>query len=331
MYEEQWRIFAKNNFPREVRGRGDWIVVKNEEEYLSFLKERFSLNEPAHTSLYPASTPNAWSRFWVDTLLFEIDAPNIMDSYADMRLLVEKLEKEYSTKPRVYFSGHRSFHVYIDFAMVVIDKPMERLKRLAMKIAGQLWKHVDANMFTERHLIRVPYTINEKTGYLAIGVDPSWDLHKIAQYSIKKAPEEFPIKGVSYSHEILVRLLDTNLPKPKPAKRVAPKKEGYEWIEKLMQHPVADGRHRLLWHVIAPYLMNVLKLDYDEAFQRAMDYFNRCNEVRRLDPSPVQFRSQIKANLRHFQKDSFGPWRLETIKEKDPQLYEIIMNAIGSP
>ena len=43
---------------------------------------------------------------------------------------------------------------------------------------------------------------------------------------------------------------------------------GYLYIEELLKHPVSDGRHRLTWLVLAPYMINVKNLEENEAVER---------------------------------------------------------------
>ena len=52
------------------------------------------------------------------------------------------------------------------------------------------------------------------------------------------------------------------VPSPKPMTN-----KGYLYVEDLLAHPVSDGRHRLVWLVLAPYLVNVKKLDEETAIE----------------------------------------------------------------
>ncbi len=330
---DQWSLFAKDDYPREVRSVAKWITVKTNEEYLGFVKQQFENRLPAHTSIFPASTPRAYACFWIDVFPIELDPKRIYpEGYWGMRTVVEYLEKEYSAKPRVYFSGNRSFHVYADFLTLIVDRPMERLKALTSRIATESRvRFIDYQIYTERHLIRIPYTINEKSQHLAIGIDPSWDMEKIAKYSIK-GPEEFPIRRIEYSNEIRKAVKEIKLrePETRGSYRASSSGSSVEWIERLLQHPIPDGRHRILWHVIAPYLMNVKGLDLDQAFEVARDYFMKCNQLNPLSPSVSQFERTVRYHLKYAQSKQSKPQKLETIRERDPQLYELIKGAIGN-
>lgn len=41
----------------------------------------------------------------------------------------------------------------------------------------------------------------------------------------------------------------------------------YEWIEKLLETPIEDGRKYALWKILCPYLVNVKKLEYEQSYQ----------------------------------------------------------------
>ena len=47
------------------------------------------------------------------------------------------------------------------------------------------------------------------------------------------------------------------------------------WIEKLIQTPVEDNRKFVVWRILAPYLINIKKLTYDEAFDITKYWLNK--------------------------------------------------------
>ena len=59
--------------------------------------------------------------------------------------------------------------------------------------------------------------------------------------------------------------------------------EGYQYIAKLLLRPVKDGRHRILWLVIAPYVANILKLTREQALNAVESYLKLCNELQPTD------------------------------------------------
>lgn len=60
----------------------------------------------------------------------------------------------------------------------------------------------------------------------------------------------------------------------------------YEWIEKLLQTPIEDGRKYALWKILCPYLVNVKKFGYEESFEILKIWLEKCNNLLRLDFNP---------------------------------------------
>ena len=63
------------------------------------------------------------------------------------------------------------------------------------------------------------------------------------------------------------------------------------WIERLLKTPIPDHRKYCIWRIIAPYLINVKHLSFDEAFDIIDKWLDRCNNLEELN-----FDSDIKIN-----------------------------------
>ncbi len=55
------------------------------------------------------------------------------------------------------------------------------------------------------------------------------------------------------------------------------------WIEKLLNTPIADFRKNALSLILAPYLILIKKLPYQESFDILSEWLKRCNSIRELD------------------------------------------------
>ena len=99
----------------------------------------------------------------------------------------------------------------------------------------------------------------------------------------------------------------------------------YAYIPKLLMHPVHDGRMRLLWLVIAPYVVTILKQPRDKAEEFCREYIQRCHE---LTPC-TKVLNAISEQVDHSIVNDLKPPRLETLEQSDPDLYEIIRVAIA--
>jgi hypothetical protein len=97
----------------------------------------------------------------------------------------------------------------------------------------------------------------------------------------------------------------------------------YAYIVKLLMKPVRDGRHRLLWLVIAPYFVTILKQSREDAIKYTTEYFETCND---LAPCSDVL-SSVSEFVDHAITEGLYPPHLETLEESDPDLFQIIIEA----
>jgi hypothetical protein len=62
------------------------------------------------------------------------------------------------------------------------------------------------------------------------------------------------------------------------------------WIEKLLKTPIPDHRKYCIWRILAPYLINVKHLSFDEAFDIIDKWLDRCNNLEKLDFDSYKYR-----------------------------------------
>jgi hypothetical protein len=97
----------------------------------------------------------------------------------------------------------------------------------------------------------------------------------------------------------------------------------YEYVYKLLLHPVSDGRHRILWLIIAPFCVNILKLSDEEAMKVCREYINQCKVVAETDAD-----EQIEYHVLRARRINLRPPKLSTLKENHPDLYEIVKEIV---
>jgi hypothetical protein len=95
------------------------------------------------------------------------------------------------------------------------------------------------------------------------------------------------------------------------------------WIEKLLQTPIEDFRKNAVSLILAPYLMCIKKLSYDGAFNVIKEWCNKCNTLRQLD---CNFDYIIKYALKSAIRKGIPPMRLETLREKNKEVYDLLNN-----
>jgi hypothetical protein len=98
----------------------------------------------------------------------------------------------------------------------------------------------------------------------------------------------------------------------------------YSYIAKILLHPLRDGRHRLLWLVLAPYLTTILGMSTEDAVETLTKYYEECNK---LEPTDIDGYS-IYYFVERAGREGIKPPKLDTIHEKDGDLYNLISGAL---
>jgi Primase X len=60
-----------------------------------------------------------------------------------------------------------------------------------------------------------------------------------------------------------------------------------KWIERLLLAAIPDYRKLAIWRILAPYLINIKTLPYNESYSIIHQWLHECNKLRRLDFSPA--------------------------------------------
>lgn len=105
-------------------------------------------------------------------------------------------------------------------------------------------------------------------------------------------------------------------PSPKPKTN-----KGYLYVEGLIAHPVADGRHRLTWLVLAPYLVNVKKLDDETAIEKIRAFVAAAGETSSM-------RRFIEYNVRRARRNGLLPPTFSTLKTEHPDIYWLLPKEV---
>ncbi len=91
------------------------------------------------------------------------------------------------------------------------------------------------------------------------------------------------------------------------------------WIEKLLTTPIPDVRHRTVNLILAPYMMNVRKLDEDAAVKVISEYIDRCKLV---NPSTNVNESYIRYQCRYSKTKGMRPLAASRAKELLAEMIE---------
>jgi len=108
----------------------------------------------------------------VNTLFLDFDHEDLKVAFTDAKKLVQYL-LEKDVIPRVYFSGAKGFHVFIDFPEVDLFFKKDALRHTVNTLIRKLkLKCIDLQVVELARVSRIPLTINSKTGYRCTPIDP---------------------------------------------------------------------------------------------------------------------------------------------------------------
>ncbi|MEZ0290132.1 MAG: DNA primase noncatalytic subunit PriX [Sulfolobales archaeon] len=98
----------------------------------------------------------------------------------------------------------------------------------------------------------------------------------------------------------------------------------YEWIERVITRGLPDGRKRFILKVLTPYLVNVLSLSDEEAFNRIKDFIdNSCNNHGNCEKI---YDSWVRGDIKRVRTKKLKPSRLENL---DEDLREIVRKVLS--
>lgn len=103
--------------------------------------------------------------------------------------------------------------------------------------------------------------------------------------------------------------------------QIAKTGKGYLYVEDLLKHPVSDGRHRLVWLVLAPYLVNVKKVEDEEAIEKIRAFVAVAGETSDL-------KRFVEYNVRRARRNGLMPPTFSTLKSEHPDIYALLPKEV---
>ncbi|MEB2792546.1 MAG: DNA primase noncatalytic subunit PriX [Caldisphaeraceae archaeon] len=101
----------------------------------------------------------------------------------------------------------------------------------------------------------------------------------------------------------------------------------YEWVDKIIRNGVPDGRVRLILYIIARYLLNVKRIDEEEALDKIYEFIN--NSCKNYNNCSRIYKSWIINVMKRVKDGKWKPWTMEKLRKSDPDLYEVVQRAIS--
>ncbi len=141
-------------------------------------------------------------------LLFDIDAENLEASRVAADMIIEALKAHGIKSIYLKFSGRAGFHIFVPweaFDEKLKDAFPEVPRAIAAYIYDFVWEElpekaakdakIDSIAIASRHLVRMPYSLNEKSWLVSIPVkDPWFELEDAKPEAVKAKPWVFKAK-----------------------------------------------------------------------------------------------------------------------------------------
>ncbi len=102
------------------------------------------------------------------------------------------------------------------------------------------------------------------------------------------------------------------IPRPPPRQRAQ-----FDYIGRLLEHPITDGRHRVIWLILAPYFTTVKGMDEASAAEAVLAYIG--------DSRYKQF---IRYNVRRAMRSGLFPLSERAIREKHPDIMAVLPKGV---
>jgi len=181
---ELWDVHCKGQYPREFCG-----ISSNGNKKVAtrniYIKDAWTLYNFAdswdfrdvYVSVYAFKQWHDSSEIRkqsaiVNTLFLDFDHDDLKVAFKNARKLVLYL-LERNVIPRVYFSGAKGFHVFIDFPEIDLFFKKESLRFTAQALIRKAKiSCVDTQVIELARVSRLPLTVNTKTGRRCVPIDP---------------------------------------------------------------------------------------------------------------------------------------------------------------
>ncbi|HEY7082657.1 MAG TPA: hypothetical protein VH500_23450 [Nitrososphaeraceae archaeon] len=105
-------------------------------------------------------------------------------------------------------------------------------------------------------------------------------------------------------------------------------KRSIDWIERLLQMPLAEHRKYCIWRILSPYFINVKHLSFGNSYIKIYQWLDRCSELKSLDFNP---KIKINDSLNRAACTGYLPISFDnplkeprTLKIDNRELYNII-------
>ncbi|MEM4625096.1 MAG: DNA primase noncatalytic subunit PriX [Thermosphaera sp.] len=289
-----------------------------ENVFKPYIKTWGSLNWYMSMAFKPLENTAPFDRdnVFYDRLVFDFDSEDNPAEAVQNAVEFAKKVEGYGCTPLVVKSGFKGAHV------VVFIKPLpwgeaEQLYTALSALSNK--KHLDMNMKQWNRLARIPLTFNIKNGEArrSIIIYPK-NIGDFSEFNIKDFQPLDPsaVLVEVFRYRSLPRLPDYRV------KRA----DGDDWIWKIVEKGLPDGRKRFMLKVLIPRLLNVYGRSEEEVYEACKSFID--NSCTNHGSCSTIYDSWIRSTIRSATFSKFKGFGLKKIREADPELYDLIKSVL---
>ncbi|MDQ3984654.1 MAG: DNA primase noncatalytic subunit PriX [Thermoproteota archaeon] len=322
-------------FPRTIstyRSEGRQFEVFSKEEMIKAFEQSDFLD--CRVNAYPSYTEyKGINRQAPNFLFIDLDKDIVGTARAHrlaltntLRNIKEKLSEAY---PTVLWSGN-GYHIYQPIEAFVLeeeevfssnefDQPSKAFLKFAEQYLSNNKSDPSHNPSFKSCMIRIPGSFNSKC--ILKGKDS--EVKIIQRWDGYRPKINLLLRSF---HAYLVDQRIKELQRQKEQIKKYRQKHGddvndIKWIEILLETPISDYRKNAINLILAPYLINIKKLPYTDAFNIIKDWLNKCDSLRRLDSN---FNYRLKSALEDAIQKGIPSMSLAKLREKNKELYDLL-------
>lgn len=166
-------------------------------------------------------------------------------------------------------------------------------------------------------MLRIPHSINTKHGPEGhqVKITQEWDGISVSIKALELPFAEFlakPVTTVSSTRRGGGTTIGS-------CKRM---------IDMILQKPIPDGRKIIIWKMLAPFFMNVVKLSEEDAFNKIMSCVEKCTDLRGTDITKDFVKSQLRnaQTFIDYNGERLKPISPSKLKTEYENIYDLIVN-----
>jgi len=325
--------FGKKLFPRTIstyKSKGKQIEIFSKEEMIQAFEESNFVD--CRVNAYPSHTEYKGIQRYPPNFIFaDLDLSTFKSKDKIKRALFTTLRNirlKINGTPTVLWTGN-GYHIYQPIDAVILEEyeqlsqfehPSLKFIRFAETFLTNGISDPSHNPSFKSCMIRIPGTYNSKYDQdNLVKIIQKWDGYR---------PPIRLLLGTFHAYLVDQKIKEMKLQKKLEKSYGSGFGSGINkviWIETLLQTPIDDYRKNAVALIIAPYLINIRKISYEESFLIIKDWVDRCSEIRKLDGN---FDYTIKYSLNTAVRKQRLPMKFETLKTKKFNLHAKLSTLI---